>query len=120
MSMHHSLEVRVPLLDHPLVEFVTALPDSARRRPGLPKALLAEALGAMLPREVIDQPKRTFTFPWRRWLRGPLGLEVAMRLGGITPSLAEVLDREESALGLAKLSDGTHRLGASLESVRAQ
>ena len=43
-----------------------------------------------------------------------------MRLGGITPSLAEVLDREESALGLAKFSDGTHRLGAALESVRAQ
>jgi asparagine synthase (glutamine-hydrolysing) len=94
MSMHHSLEVRVPLLDHPLVEFVTALPDSARRHPSLPKALLAEALGAMLPQEVVDQPKRTFTFPWRRWLRGPLGLEVAMRLGGITPSLSEVLDRE--------------------------
>jgi asparagine synthase (glutamine-hydrolysing) len=95
MSMRHSLEVRVPLLDHPLVEFVTALPDGARRRAGLPKALLAEALGKLLPREVIDQPKRTFTFPWRRWLRGPLGLEVAMRLGGISPSLAEVLDREE-------------------------
>jgi asparagine synthase (glutamine-hydrolysing) len=95
MSMHHSLEVRVPLLDHPLVEFVTALPDSARRGSGLPKALLAQALGKLLPREVIDQPKRTFTFPWLRWLRGPLGLEVAMRLGGLTPSLAEVLDREE-------------------------
>ena len=45
--------------------------------------------------EVIEQPKRTFTFPWRRWLRGPLGLQVAMRLGRITPSLAEMLDREE-------------------------
>jgi asparagine synthase (glutamine-hydrolysing) len=98
MSMAHSLEVRVPLLDHPLVEFVTALPDSARRQSGLPKALLAEALGKMLPREVIDQPKRTFTFPWRRWLRGPLGLEVAMRLSGLTPSLAEVLDRDEVPL----------------------
>ena len=95
MSMRHSLEVRVPLLDHPLVEFVTALPDRFRRRGGLPKALLAEALGALLPREVLIQPKRTFTFPWLRWLRGPLGLEVAMRLGGLTPSLAEVLDREE-------------------------
>jgi len=95
MSMHHSLEVRVPLLDHPLVEFVTALPDRARRGRGLSKALLVEALGSLVPREVVEQPKRTFTFPWRRWLRGPLGLQVAMRLGGITPSLAEVLDREE-------------------------
>jgi asparagine synthase (glutamine-hydrolysing) len=95
MSMRHSLEVRVPLLDHPLVEFVTALPDSARRDRGLLKALLVQALGNLIPREVVEQPKRTFTFPWRRWLRGPLGLQVAMRLGGITPSLAEVLDREE-------------------------
>jgi Asparagine synthase len=95
MSMRHSLEVRVPLLDHPLVEFVTALPDSARRGRGLSKALLAESLGTLLPREVIEQRKRTFTFPWQRWLRGPLGLEVAMRLGGLTPSLAEVLDRDE-------------------------
>jgi asparagine synthase (glutamine-hydrolysing) len=94
-SMRHSLEVRVPLLDHPLVEFVTALPDRARQGRGLSKALLVEALGSLVPREVVEQPKRTFTFPWRRWLRGPLGLEVAMRLGAITPSLAEVLDREE-------------------------
>jgi asparagine synthase (glutamine-hydrolysing) len=95
MSMRHSLEVRVPLLDHPLVEFVTALPDGARRRRGVSKALLVEALGTLLPPEVIRQPKRTFTFPWQRWLRGPLGLEVAMRLGGLTPSLAEVLDPDE-------------------------
>ena len=95
MSMHHSLEVRVPLLDHPLVELVTALPDHARRGRGLSKALLVETLGTLVPREVVQQPKRTFTFPWRRWLRGPLGLQVAMRLGGIAPSLAEVLDREE-------------------------
>jgi asparagine synthase (glutamine-hydrolysing) len=95
MSMRHSLEVRVPLLDHPLVEFVTALPDSARRGRGLSKALLAESLRTLLPREVIEQRKRTFTFPWQRWLRGPLGLEVSMRLGGLTPSLAEVLDRDE-------------------------
>jgi asparagine synthase (glutamine-hydrolysing) len=91
MSMRHSLEVRVPLLDHPLVEFVTALPDSARRGPGPAKALLVESLGNLLPREVIEQPKRTFTFPWERWLRGPLGLQVAMRLHGLAPSLADVL-----------------------------
>jgi asparagine synthase (glutamine-hydrolysing) len=94
MSMAHSLEVRVPLLDHPLVEFVTALPDRARRGRRLPKALLVEALAGLLPREVITQPKRTFTFPWQRWLHGPLGLEVAMRLGHLTPSLAEILDRD--------------------------
>jgi asparagine synthase (glutamine-hydrolysing) len=93
MSMHHSLEVRVPLLDHPLVEYVVGLPDSAKRRPGVAKALLVESLADLLPADAGRQTKRTFTFPWERWLLGPLGLQVAARLGdGLTPSLAAVLD----------------------------
>ncbi len=93
MSMRHSLEVRVPLLDHPLVEYVAGLPDSAKRRPGLTKALLAESLADLLPAEAARQTKRTFTFPWERWLRGPMGIQVAARLGdGLTPSLANLLD----------------------------
>jgi asparagine synthase (glutamine-hydrolysing) len=92
MSMHHSLEVRVALLDHPLVEFVVALPTRAKRRSGIPKALLVEALGDLLPAELVNQPKRTFTFPWERWLQGPLGTHVAARLNDLTPSLASLLD----------------------------
>ncbi len=93
MSMHHSLEVRVPLLDHPLVETVLGLPDSAKRREGISKALLVESLKDLLPADAGRQTKRTFTFPWAQWLRGPLGLQVAVRLGdGLTPSLARVLD----------------------------
>jgi asparagine synthase (glutamine-hydrolysing) len=93
MSMHHSLEVRVPLLDHPLVEYVLGLPDSAKRRPGVTKALLVESLADLLPAEAGRQTKKTFTFPWERWLRGPLGLQVGARLGdGLTPSLAALLD----------------------------
>jgi asparagine synthase (glutamine-hydrolysing) len=94
MSMHHSLEVRVPLLDHLLVEFVLGLPDRAKRRRGIAKALLVEALGDLLPAPVARQRKRTFTFPWQRWLRGPLGLQVALRLGSLTPSLASLLDAQ--------------------------
>jgi asparagine synthase (glutamine-hydrolysing) len=72
VSMARSLEVRVPLLDTPLVEFVGALPDAARRLPGMQKGLLTEALGDLLPREILEQKKRTFTLPWEEWLRGPL------------------------------------------------
>ncbi len=93
MSMHHSLEVRVPLLDHPLVEYVLGLPDSAKRRPGVSKALLVESLADLLPAGAGRQTKRTFTLPWEHWLRGPLGSQVAARLGnGLTPSLAALFD----------------------------
>ena len=71
VSMARSLEVRVPLLDTPLVEFVAALPDGARRKPDAQKALLVEALGDLLPLEITSQKKRTFTLPWEDWLRGP-------------------------------------------------
>lgn len=72
VSMAQSLEVRVPLLDTPLVEFVSSLPDVARRQPGMQKALLLGALGELLPEKILAQRKRTFTLPWEEWLRRPL------------------------------------------------
>ena len=63
MSMAHSLEVRVPFLDHPLVEFVTHLPQELKLAKGTPKALLVAALEDLLPSEVVHQAKRGFTFP---------------------------------------------------------
>ena len=72
VSMSRSLEVRVPLLDTPLVEFVQTLPDAARIRTGAQKALLTEAIGDLLPAGILAQRKRTFTLPWENWLRGAL------------------------------------------------
>ena len=94
MSMHHSLEIRVPLLDRALVEFVQALPDKAKARARTPKALLAEAVKDLLPAEILRQPKRAFTLPWEHWLRGKLGTDVACGLETLTPSLALILDSE--------------------------
>src|SRR5215467_13686579 len=91
VSMARSLEVRVPLLDTPLVEFVNALPDVARRKDGVQKALLLEALGELLPKEVAAQRKRTFTLPWEQWLRGPLKTRVEESFAHITPQLASLL-----------------------------
>lgn len=93
VSMRHSLEVRVPFLDHRLVEFIAALPDSAKKG-GTPKALLAESVRDLVPVEALNHAKRTFTLPWEHWLRGELGAEVASRLSALTPSLALVLDGE--------------------------
>jgi asparagine synthase (glutamine-hydrolysing) len=91
VSMARSLEVRVPLLDTPLVEFVGSLSDAARRRPGAQKALLLEALGDLLPREILEQRKRTFTLPWEEWLRGPLRARVEASFANPAPSLAAYL-----------------------------
>ena len=92
MSMAHSLEVRVPFLDHALVEFVARLPGSIKQTAGVPKSLLVDALADLLPAEVISQPKRTFTLPWEHWLRCALRKEVATELQNIAPPLKECLN----------------------------
>ena len=94
VSMARSLEVRVPLLDTPLVEFVTALPDSARQKRGAQKALLVEALGNLLPAEISRQKKRTFTLPWEQWLRGPLKSCMEESFRSIAPLLAAFVKPE--------------------------
>lgn len=88
VSMANSLEVRVPLLDTPLVEFICALPDTARRHAGMQKALLVTALDGTLPRAILEQKKRTFTLPWEEWLRGPLRTRVEASFAEVAPSLA--------------------------------
>ena len=94
VSMARSLEVRVPLLDTPLVEFVNALPDAARRKNGAQKALLVEALGPLLPAEITAQKKRTFTLPWEQWLRGALKARIEKSFAHIAPQLAPLLKPE--------------------------
>jgi asparagine synthase (glutamine-hydrolysing) len=91
VSMAQSLEVRVPLLDTPLVEFVGSLPDAARWRPGTQKALLAEAVDDLLPQEILAQQKRTFTLPWEEWLRGPLRARMEASFTDPAPPLAAYL-----------------------------
>jgi asparagine synthase (glutamine-hydrolysing) len=94
VSMANSLEVRVPLLDTPLVEFVTALPEEARCRPGVQKALLVDALGELLPPEITAQRKRTFTLPWEQWLRGPVKSRLEQSFATIAPALRGVVRPE--------------------------
>jgi asparagine synthase (glutamine-hydrolysing) len=91
MSMAHSLEVRVPFLDHPLVEFVSRLPGSVKRSDTRPKSLLVDALEDLLPAEVVAQQKRTFTLPWETWLRSHLRKEVETELSEVAPSLEQTL-----------------------------
>src|SRR5579862_3268351 len=91
MSMSHSLEVRVPFLDAPLVDYLLSIPQAAKSDPKRPKALLIEALGKLLPQEIVTQRKRTFIFPWENWLRGKLGQRVSDGLADWSSALAPMV-----------------------------
>jgi asparagine synthase (glutamine-hydrolysing) len=71
-SMAHSLEVREPLMDHPLVEWLASLPTSLKVRGQEGKYLLKKAMEPHLPREVLYRRKMGFSVPLARWFRGPL------------------------------------------------
>lgn len=71
-SMAHSLEVRVPLLDHRLVEWASSLPPGLKLRGAEGKYILKKTLEPDLPREVLYRPKMGFSVPLTSWLRGPL------------------------------------------------
>jgi asparagine synthase (glutamine-hydrolysing) len=71
MSMAHALEVRVPFFDHTLVEYALGIPDRLKE-PVYPKKLLVDAMGDLLPSELVHRKKMGFVFPWEAWIRGEL------------------------------------------------
>jgi asparagine synthase (glutamine-hydrolysing) len=71
-SMHHSLEVRVPLLDREVIEQSLRVDPFDCMRGGKRKTILREMLSQFVPAESIPQPKRGFAVPLGEWLRGPL------------------------------------------------
>jgi len=72
MSMAVSLEMRVPFLDHELVEYVLGLPAAVKKRYSGVKGLLVEACRDLLPSSVYDRPKAGFVLPMKHWMQGPL------------------------------------------------
>ena len=79
-SMAVGLEIRVPFVDHVLVEEVLSFPQRLKKGKGV-KPLLVEAFVNELPREVYDRPKQGFALPMDDWIRGPLaGWPAAIRV----------------------------------------
>ncbi len=72
MSMHHSLEVRVPFIDHKLMEFCATIPPEMKMRWFIKKYLLKKATRTLLPKEVIRHRKQGFVGPMTQWLKTDL------------------------------------------------
>ena len=79
-SMAHSLEVREPLMDHPLVEWLATLPNDMKIRGQEGKFLFKKAMEPHLPNDVLYRPKMGFSVPLARWFRGPLRERVQQAL----------------------------------------
>ena len=72
MSMAHSLEMRLPFLDHRLVDYCLRKGVADVRSNHRQKTLLLDAAGNLLPSEITARPKQGFVLPMDRWMRGPL------------------------------------------------
>ena len=80
--MAHSLEVREPLMDHLLVEWLATLPSDFKIRGGQGKAIFKQAYEPLLPHDLLYRPKMGFSVPLAAWLRGPLKDRVRASLQG--------------------------------------
>lgn len=116
MSMAVSLEARVPLLDHRIVEFALNLPPQMKLNGANTKVLLRRAVGDLLPPAVLEKPKEGFSIPLKHWLRTDLqplmtdllDLETVRRRGYFEPScVGRWVDDH-----LAQRANHSHRLWA--------
>lgn len=92
MSMAHALEVRVPLIDHKLVEYLFSIPGNLKVDKIYPKPLLTQALNGYIPEYCIFRKKRGFELPFNKWLKNELKDQVGKT---ILSSDVDLFNREE-------------------------
>ncbi len=103
MSMAHSLEARVPLLDHKLVEFAATIPAELKLKNGSTKYIFKKAMRGILPDAIIDRPKHGFAVPLGQWFKGRfdsflhdlLLSDTSKQRGALNPSYVEQLIRQQ-------------------------
>ena len=84
LSMWHSLEVRVPFLDHKVVEFAATIPSKYKINGMTKKYVLIKALEGLLPQNILSRRKQGFSIPLSDWLRGPLREMVRDHLSAVS------------------------------------
>ena len=113
MSMANSLEARVPLLDHKLVEFAATIPPEYRLRGNESKSIFKRAMRGILPDQVIDRRKQGFAAPFNIWFNTHLGDFVRQILLSETASRRGILEPGYIRF-LLKLHEGGRDLSMQL------
>lgn len=113
-SMAHSLEVRAPMLDHKLAEWIAGLPPDFKLRRGTGKYMLKTALEGYLPRDILYRPKQGFAVPISAWLRGPLRTRTRAALLGPVLADSGIFDRRSILHLIEQHETGRRDNGAAL------
>ena len=107
-SMAHSLEVRVPILDHEFVEWVSGLPPDVKLHGNEGKYIFKKSLKPYLSDDILYRPKMGFAVPLATWFRGPLRQRVRDAVLGPVLADSRIFDQDF----LRKLVD-QHQSGAN-------
>jgi len=97
MTMANGLELRVPFLDHKMVEFAATLPNASKIHGKGGKTLLRSAMRGVLPDAIIDRPKKGFPIPIGSWLRTSLRQFTRDHLLARDSACSRYVDRDETA-----------------------
>jgi asparagine synthase (glutamine-hydrolysing) len=114
VSMASSLELRVPLLDHRIVEFSWRLPMAMKIQPGRGKSILRKTLYRFVPAELVERPKVGFSVPLARWLGGPLRDWAGSLLARDAVARANLLNPEPVQQAWKRFCEGRTELAQGL------
>ncbi len=116
-SMAHSLEVREPLMDHKLVEWLATLRSSEKIRGQEGKYLLKKSMEPFLPDDVLYRPKMGFSVPLARWFRGPLKQRVQESVLGSRLADTGLFNRDYLQELVTDHNNGSRDYSASIWSI---